>query len=287
MRPQATKTPSKTASLVEIILTLTCLLPACSDAAASGGTIATVAGNGSSGFSGDGGQATNTSLSNPQAVALDKAGNLFIADTFNYRIRRVDAVSGIITTIAGNGVQALSGDGGPATNASLFAPSGLALDTEGNIFIAEWFGSRVRRVDATTHIITTVAGGGNGDDGGQATNAALASAYGLALDTSGNLLIADVSHHRIRRVDATNGIITTVAGNGTSGFSGDGGLATSASLSFPVDVVLDSAGNLFIADQGNRRVRRVDTATRTITTLAGNGSAGFSGDGGQATNATF
>ena len=262
------------------------LLPFCTLGAPQG-TISTVVGNGAQSFGGDGGPAANASLNTPQGVAVDRVGNLFIADTFNHRIRRVDAATGIISTIAGNGIQSSSGDGGAATNASLNSPSGVVIDSAGNLFIAEWFGSRIRRVDAGTGVITTVAGGGSGGDGEAATNANLSITYGLAIDNKGDLFIADVNHQRIRFVDAPSGLIRTVAGNGTSGFTGDGGQATNASLSFPVDVAADAAGNLFISDQGNLRVRRVDATGQVITTFAGAGASGFSGDGGAATNASF
>jgi sugar lactone lactonase YvrE len=249
--------------------------------AAATGIITTVAGNGTQGFSGDGGPATSATLNRPWSVAVDASGNLFIADAYNQRIRRVDASTGIITTVAGNGTAAYSGDGGAATSASLNYPYGVAVDTSGNLFIGDYGDDRVRRVDAATGIITTVAGGGSGGDGGPATSASLSFPRGVALDTPGNLFIAD-GNNRIRRVDAATGIITTVAGNGTWGYSGDGGAATSASLNDAASVAVDSSGNLFIADNQNQRVRRVAAATAVITTVAGGGS---DGDGSPATSA--
>ena len=257
---------------------------------AASGFITTVAGNGTRGFSGDGGPATSASLRNPTGVAIDTAGNLFIADERNHRIRRVDAASGRIATVAGNGSIGFSGDGGPATSASLRNPTGVAIDTAGDLFIAERFDHRIRRVDAATGLITTVAGNGTrgfSGDGGPATSARLAFPAGLAMDTAGNLFITDQSNQRIRRVDAATGLITTVAGNGSIAFSGDGGPAARASLAFPTGLAMDTAGNLFIADFGNQRIRRVDAATGLITTVAGNGSIGFSGDGGPATSASL
>jgi sugar lactone lactonase YvrE len=248
------------------------------------GTITTVAGNGTGGYNGDNIAATSAELYYPTGVAVDSAGNLFIADSSNYVVRRVDASTGFITTVAGNGHSGFSGDNGPATNASLALPSGVAVDGAGNLFIADMWNSRIRRVDATTRIITTFAGGGTDGlgDGGLATSASLALPSGVALDGSGNLFIADWLSERIRRVDAVAGTISTVAGNGTAGFSGDGGPATSASLNQAYGVAVDGSGNLFIGDTDNNRIRRVDAATGTISTAAGSGS---DGDGGPATSA--
>ena len=268
--------------LASLILAMTISLPA------AAGTITTVAGNGTAGFSGDGGLATNAGLAYPSSVAVDTAGNFSIADLLNQRVRRVDAATGIITTVAGNGSFGFSGDGGLATNASLAFPSSVAVDAAGNVFIADVSNQRIRRVDAATGIITTVAGNGTfgfSGDGGLAIDASLNDPIGVAVDSAGNLFIADTFNQRIRRVDAATGIITTVAGNGTFGFSGDGGLATDASLSRPTAAALDSAGNLFIADQSNQRVRRVDAATGIMTTVAGDGTFGYAGDGGLATDA--
>jgi len=248
--------------------------------------IATVAGNGIAGYSGDGGAATNASLDDPDAVAVDQFGNLFIADLGNNCIRRVD-INGIITTVAGNGSAAYSGDGGAATNASLDDPYGVTVDASGNLFIADTFNSRVRKVD-TNGIITTVAGTGSAGysgDGGAATNANLDQPYGVAVDGLGNLFIADLGNNCIRKAN-TNGIITTVAGNGSPGYSGDGGWATNAILDEPYGVALDDLGNLFIADTLNNRVREVDPSG-IITTVAGNGATNYSGDGGTATNASL
>jgi sugar lactone lactonase YvrE len=230
------------------------------------GVITTVAGTGPTGseagsFSGDGGPAVNANLRFPSSVAVDASGNLYIADGGNHRIRRVDSVTGIITTAAGSGSFGFSGDGGPATDAQL-APSDIAVDASGNLFIADANNNRIRRVDGATGVITTVAGtgtAGHSGDGGPATSASLFSPRGVAVDAAGNLFFA-VASNRIRRVDAATGIITTVAGSGASGFSGDGGPAISASLFGPAGVAVDAAGNLFIADFRNNRIRRVEAA---------------------------
>ena len=250
---------------------------------ASSYTITTVAGNGTSGFSGDGGPATSAELDYPTGVAVDSAGNLFIADTFNARIRKVTP-AGAISTVAGNGTLGFSGDGGPATSAELRLPDGVAVDSAGNLFIADETNNRIRKVTAAG-TISTVAGNGTAGfsgDGGPATSAELFQPAGIAVDSAGNLFIADGSN-RIRKVTAA-GTISTVAGNGTAGFSGDGGPATAAELNQPSDVAVDSAGNLFIADLMNSRIRKV-TPAGTISTVAGNGTLGFSGDNGPATSA--
>ncbi|MCH7644377.1 MAG: SMP-30/gluconolactonase/LRE family protein [Myxococcales bacterium] len=256
---------------------------------AASGIITTIAGSGSESFGGDGGPATDAGLNSPNGVALDAAGNLFIADSDNVRIRRVDAESGIITTVAGNGSVIFSGDGGPATSAGM-STDGVALDAAGNFFIADSRANRIRRVDAATGIITTVAGNGIYEfsgDRGPATSAGLRNPRGIALDANGNLYIADRLNRRIRRVDAATGIIITVAGDGGFGFNGDGGPATSTSLWEPYGVVPDAAGNLYIADTHNHRIRRVDAISGIITTFAGSGGSGFSGDGGEATTASL
>ena len=249
--------------------------------------ITTVAGNGTYGFSGDGGPATAAQMNAPLGMAVDSVGDLFIADNGNFRTRRVDATTQLITTVAGNGTYSFSGDGGPATSAQ-FSAAGVVVDSAGNLFVSDIDNCRIRRVDATTQVINTIAGdgqcrsGGVGD-GGPARAAALYYPVGLALDKAGNLFIG-VLDDRVRRVDAATQTITTVAGNGTEGFSGDGGPATSAQLSV-LDIAIDNAENLFITDWEFNRIRRVDAATQTITTYAGNGTMGFSGDGGPATAA--
>jgi len=245
-----------------------------------------VAGNGVEGYSGDDGPATNAMLDKPSGLAVNKLGELYIADYLNNRIRKVDA-AGIITTVAGNGDASFSGDGGAATNARLYYPYSVTVNAAGSLYIADFYNNRIRKVD-TNGIIATVAGnGGQGfsGDGGPATNATFLGVTGVAVDTAGNLYINDWYNNRIRKVD-TNGTITTIAGNGTAGFSGDGGVATNASLNRPEGVTVDAMGNLYIADRDNNRVRKVD-ADGMITTVAGNGTPGFSGNYGAATNASL
>ena len=251
----------------------------------SGGIITTFAGNGIPGYSGDGGPATEARLYSLEGVGVDSAGNVYIADTDNNRIRRVSG--GIITTFAGNGTFGFSGDGGPATEARLTSPRGVAADSAGNVYIADSENDRIRKVSGG--IITTFAGtrgaggwaGGFSGDGGPAIEAQLLGPGGVAVDSAGNVYIADSSNHRIRRV--SGGIITTFAGNGIRGFSGDGGPATAAAVNYSSGVAVDSAGNVYIADLGNHRIRKVSGGI--ITTIAGNGIRGYSGDGGPATEA--
>ena len=245
------------------------------------GAIGTVAGNGARGFGGDGGPATAAELYFPSGVAVDAAGNLFIADTNNCRIRKVTA-AGTISTVAGNGTRGYSGDFGPATAAELYFPSGVAVDGAGNLFIGDTNNSVIRKV-TPEGIITTVAGNGTrgfGGDGGPATAAELYAPSGVAVDGTGNLYIADTTNSRIRIVTPA-GTIATVAGNGVYAFGGDGGPAIQAELYSPRWVAADVAGNLYIADTNNSRIRVV-TPTGAIGTVAGNGAAGFSGDGGPA-----
>jgi NHL repeat len=245
------------------------------------GVITTVAGDGVPGFSGDGGPAAAAELMSPSAAASDLRGNVYISDTFNHRIRKVDP-RGIITTVAGTDDRGYNGDDKPATKATLWYPAGIAVDTQGDIYIADLGNNRVRKVDPRG-IITTLAGEGDegsAGDGGPATQALLDGPFGVAVDRAGDVYIADTDGQRIRKVDP-RGIITTVAGTGQRGFSGDGGPATKATLNSPRGIAVDSAGNLYITDRGNERIRKVDTKG-VITTLAGTGAGGFSGDNGPA-----
>jgi len=259
--------------------------------------IDTVAGNGQAGFAGDGGAAASARFTLPLDVARDGAGNLYVADSGNNRVRRISP-SGIVTTFAGGGSGACGGaelnsvgDGCPATQAVLRAPAAMAVDAAGNVFIADQLNQRIRMVN-TTGIIITVAGNGvagfSGDDG-PAPLASLRNPFGLAFDGAGNLYIADASNHRIRRVNAF-GLITTAAGSGVAGYDGDGIQAVNARLNFPTDIAFDPAGTMYIADSANSVVRGVSPAGM-MSTFAGRGQLGrggepgFSGDGGPATAA--
>ena len=262
---------------------------------AADGTISTIAGTGAFGYSGDGGPAINAQFGITTAIALDGANNLYATDYPNQAIRKITP-DGTITTVAGGNGQGYTGDTGQAKAAQLRFPEGIAVDGAGNLYIADTGNNLVRKV-GLDGVITTVAGAynngnaGYSGDGGAATKASMNSPYGIAVDGAGNLFIADLWNRRIRKVDS-NGIITTVAGNGTYGFSGDGGPATSAQLANPNNVAVDAVGNLYISDYLNSVVRRVD-ASGVITTVVGIGpcpypwNACYTGDGGPATSAAI
>lgn len=262
---------------------LAILLASCWVAAASTPTVTTVAG----GFIGDGLPATSASLAAPWGVVRDSKGNVYITDTNNCRVRRVSA-SGVISTIAGTGICGYGGDGGPARSALISDVSGIAIDAQtGALIIGDSSNSRVRMI-SSSGIITTIAGNGTfgySGDGGPATQAALNRPVGVFATASGTIYIADQLNYVVRMVESS-GMIHTVAGNGTFGYSGDGGPATSASLNFFGTVAADTKGNLYIGDWNNFRVRKVDTSG-TITTYAGNGSGGDTGSGGPATSAAI
>ena len=243
------------------------------------GGITTVAGNGASVFSGDGLAGTATSFAEPLGVAVDGSGSLYVSDTGNDRIRRVDALSRQVATIAGTGVSGSTGDGGAAILSQLDAPSSIAIDGAGNVFFADTGNHAIRRVDRFTGLITTVAGrvaiAGYSGDGGGATSASLSSPSAFVFDSVGNLLIADTGNNVIRRVDAATGVITTVAGTGTAGFNGDGRPATASELNSPQGVAVDGGTLIYFSDSNNNRIRRIDT-DGTVETVAGNGSKGES-----------
>jgi sugar lactone lactonase YvrE len=250
----------------------------------SSGLLGLVAGTGVRGYSGEGGQAVDAELNHPQGLAFDIIGNLYITDGGGSRIRKVSP-SGVITTVAGNGVPGYSGDGGSAINSELNFPGGVAVDALGNLYIADWGNNRIRKV-AADGTISTIAGTGVpgfSGDGGPAINAELFNPQSISIDSSGNLFVADSGNNAIREV-TTAGTIFAVAGIGSLGYSGDGGPATSAQLNSPLGVSVDKAENLFIADTGNNVIREV-TASGIILTIAGDGAAGYSGDGGSALNA--
>ena len=248
--------------------------------------INTIAGDGTVGFGGNGGAATLAMLSTPTGVALDNSGNLYIADFGNNQIRKVNS-SGIITTISGNTTGGYSGDGGAATSAELNEPYGVAIDNSGNIYVSDVLNSRIRKIN-TAGIITTIAGNGTigyGGDGGPATAAEFNNPNQMAIDDTGNILVADFANNRIRKI-SISGSIYTIAGNGIAGYSSDGILAISAELNHPSGVAVDAVGNIYIADGQNNRIRKVSTAGY-ISTIAGTGTASFGGDNGAATAATL
>ncbi|MDF3140942.1 MULTISPECIES: NHL repeat-containing protein [unclassified Streptomyces] len=250
------------------------------------GIITTVAGNGSAGYSGDVGPATAAQLNTPVSVTVDADGNLYIAERYNHRIRKV-SLDGIITTVAGNGSAGYSGDAGPATAAQLNEPVSVAVDRTGALYMCDGANHRTRKV-APSGVITTIAGTGikgySGDDG-PATQAQIGWSTAVAVDEQGTCYITDDENHRVRKI-TTDGVIATVVGNGSSRSSGDDGPAVSAGVANPVGVAVDARGTLYVAERKSRVVRQV-TPDGTITTFAGDGRDGSSGDGGPATSARF
>ncbi len=250
------------------------------------GIITTIAGTGVAGYSGDGGPATAAKLHMPFGIDLDNAGNVYFADCLNHRIRKI-STSGIITTVAGNGTGGFSGNGGPATAAAMLGPTYIRFDHSGNLYISDNSNNMLRKVN-TSGIITTIAGtgfAGYTGDGGAATLARLYSPSGMAVDLSGNVYLCDYGNNVVRKITSA-GVISTFAGTGTSGYSGDGGPATAARFKSVQDVIIDPAGNFILADTKNHVVRKINTSG-IISTIAGTGIPGFSGDGGPATVAKF
>jgi sugar lactone lactonase YvrE len=257
----------------------------CAVACGGSGNIATIAGNGTAGYSGDGNGANCAELHWPAGVAVDGSGNVYIGDFINQVVRKVTP-SGIISTFAGNGIRGYSGDGGAAISAELNAPVGVAVDGSGNVYIVDDNNNRIRKVTVATGIISTIAGNGTGGyngDGIAATAAELYQPSGVAVDGFGNVYIGDAANERIRKVN-TSGIISTFAGDGVPGYNGDGIAATDAKLETPTGVAVDASGNVYIVDDQNLRIRKVNTSG-TISTIAGNGTGGYNGDGIAATSA--
>ncbi len=243
------------------------------------GIISLFAGNGFPLYGGDGGLAINAAINRPEKIVIDASGNVYFTSVATKTVRKINT-SGIITTVAGNGVAGFSGDGGSATAAKLNGPQGLAVDAIGNLYIDDAINNRLRKVTASTGIITTIAGtgvSGQAGDGGLATLAQV-NAIGLAVDAVGNIYLS--AYNGIRKITASTGIITTIAGTGTNGYSGDGGPALAAQFGSIFDIRLDPAGNLYITDWiANDVIRKIDLTTNIVTTVAGNGTGGFSGDG--------
>ncbi len=277
----------------------------------STGIISTYAGTGASSYSGDGGAATSAALHNPNGLYIDTSagnpslipldslvltgshslGSLLIGDQYNNRVRKVTMSTGIIATVAGVGSNGYNGDNIPATSASLYGPTGVVVDSSGNVYISDTQNNRIRKVTASTSVITTIAGTGSAGfsgDGDQATAALISYPLGINLDSVGNVYFGDfTAHNVVRKITVSTGVISTVAGTGSTsgGYNGDNMQATTATLNSPHDVVVDSNGNLYISDYSNHRVRKVDVYTGVITTVAGSGAASSTGDGSAATSA--
>ncbi len=253
------------------------------------GAVTTIAGSGVSGYSGDGGPATRARLNEPYGVVLDARGNLFFADRLNRRVRRVDGGSGVISTVAGDGSKASTGDGGSAARAGLVEPNGVALDRDGRkLFIADVAGHRIRVVDLETGRIATFAGTGRArheGDGGSASAASIHGARAVAVGPDGTVFILERAGNRLRAVDPSTGIITTRAGTGATGYSGDGGPALSATFNGPKELAVDRDGNVLIVDTENHAIRRIDARSGLVTTVAGSGKRGGGGDEGAASSA--
>jgi hypothetical protein len=271
-------------SLITSILFSLVLLPQVINAQ----NITTIAGTGTAGYNGDGIPATAAQFNGVQGLAFDGAGNLFVADISNNRIRKITISTGLISTVAGTGTAGYNGDGILATAAQINIPSALAFDSNGDLYFTDRSNSRIRKITTSTGIISTVAGTGtagyNGD-GILATAAQLNNPNEVSFDASGNLYIADWINNRVRKVDKSTGIISTIAGTGTAGYNGDGIAATAAQINGPCGIIFDNAGNTYIAEYGGARVRKINIGSGNISTIAGTGTFGYNGDGIPATTA--
>jgi hypothetical protein len=252
--------------------------------------ITTIAGTGVAGYSGDGITATTAQINLPNGFAIDAAGNIYIGELLGHRIRKIDAITNLISTIAGTGTAGYNGDGILAVNAQINNPTALVFDGNGDLFFSDRFNSRVRKITMSTGIISTVAGTGtagyNGD-GIVATTAQINFPNNVVFDANGDLFIADWQNFRARKVDMNTGVISTIVGTGVSGYNGDGIAATTAQLGGPAAIIFDNAGNTFISDFTGARIRKITKSTGLISTLAGNGTLGYNGDGIAATTATL
>ena len=259
-------------------------------AAQDAGAIRAFAGTGQQGYTGDGGPANKATLNQPFHCSQDRQGNFYLADTFNQCIRKVAAGTGTTTTVVGNGQKGYTGDGGPATQATLNEPYGVLPDGDGNLFIVDRLNAAIRRVDAKTGVITTYAGNGQkgySGDGGPAAQATMKEPNAFDFDPQGNLYVADVADNRIRKIDRKTGTISTVCGTGKREFAGDGGPAAQASIQGARAVAFSRDGTMYICEREGNRVRKVDPRSGIITTIAGTGQKGYAGDGGPALQATF
>ena len=252
--------------------------------------IFTVVGTGEASYTGDGDVARRAGLNQPFDIALDRQGNLYFSEAHNHCVRRVERRSGLISTVAGTGQEGYSGDGGPALQARLNSPYGIALDLANNLYIVDRLNACIRMVAAATGIIRTIAGTGEpgySGDGGPALQAQLQEPNDIVLDGQGRAFIADVRDHRVRVIDLASGVITTFAGTGEAGSSGDGGPASRATLLGPRALAFGPTGDLYICLRNDHKVRKVDKRTGTIRAIAGTGGQGYSGDHGSALQATF
>ncbi len=252
------------------------------------GMITTYAGTGTLGYTGDGGAATAARIKNPEGISVAPNGDLYICDSDNHAIRRVNFLTGVITTVAGTGNPGYSGDGALATACKLSFPEDVAVLANGDVYIADTGNHAIRKVIAATGIITTIAGTGSPGSSGNgvlATDAKLNSPRGIAVAANGDVYIGDRSNNMIRKVTAATGLISTFAGTGTAGYTGDGGLATAARLRTPQGLHLHTNGDLYFADSGNNVIRKIAAITGIVTTIAGTGAAGYTGNGGPATAA--
>jgi sugar lactone lactonase YvrE len=253
------------------------------------GQISTVAGSGKAGFAGDLGMAVGAELNEPYGVVVNRRGDLFVADRLNRRVRRIDGLTKVITTLAGNGTKVYSGDGGPASAAGLVEPNGVALDPlERTLYIADVAGNRIRAVNLEDGTIATFAGTGRGrhdGDGGPASQASIWGARAVDCGRDGSVYILEREGNSLREVEPISGKITTIAGAGRKGYSGDNGPAATATFNGPKELAVDGPGNIWIVDTENHAIRKIDAASKRIATIAGTGAKGGDGDGGPAAKA--